>query len=144
MPSLYFALDLRNDPALIEEYERWHRPENILPTIVAGRPRHTFVVSTKVGRRIESDTQERPGFAVAGHRAVFDYSGDGVRRSMEASLERLGVSRIDILLLHYVGKLTHGERHPEILKQSLDEALPAMAALRDSGVVDALISTERS
>jgi len=35
MPRMYFALDLKDDPALIEEYERWHRPEQIWPEIVA-------------------------------------------------------------------------------------------------------------
>jgi L-rhamnose mutarotase len=35
MPHLYFALDLKDDPALIAEYEYWHRPENIWPEIVA-------------------------------------------------------------------------------------------------------------
>ena len=35
MPRMYFALDLRDDPALIAEYERWHRPEHIWPEIVA-------------------------------------------------------------------------------------------------------------
>lgn len=107
---------------------------------LAGCPRHDFVVSTKVGRRIESGAQEirNDGFAVAGRHAVFDYSRDGVRRSFEESLKRLRIDRIDILLLHDPGKLTHGNHHPQILKQSLDEALPAMAALRDAGVVDAI------
>ena len=36
MPRLYFALDLKDDAALIEEYERWHRPENIWPEVLAG------------------------------------------------------------------------------------------------------------
>jgi D-threo-aldose 1-dehydrogenase len=114
--------------------------ETRLGRALADRPRHSFVVSTKVGRRIESGAQKRPddGFAVTGRHAVFDYSRDGIRRSFEASLGRLRIDRIDILLLHDPGKLTHGKGHPEILKQSLDMALPAMAALRDAGVVDAI------
>jgi D-threo-aldose 1-dehydrogenase len=114
--------------------------ETRLGRALAGRPRRNFMVSTKVGRRIESSAgaASDDGFVVQGHRAVFDYSRDGVHRSLEASLARLRLEQVDILLLHDPGKLTHGERHPEILKRSLDEALPAMAALRDAGVVKAI------
>ena len=108
----------------------------------AGRPRDAFVVSTKVGRRIERDAlREHPrndGYAVQGSRVIFDYSHDGVQRSFEASLQRLGVAYVDILLLHDIGRLTHDDWHTEVLKQALDEALPAMAALRDSGAVGAI------
>ena len=116
--------------------------ERRLGRALAGVPRDRFSVSTKVGRRIESDpAQHAPisdGFAVRGSRAVFDYSRDGVRRSFEASLARLGLDRIDILFLHDVGRLTHGDRHPQMLRQALDEALPAMAALRAQGAVRAI------
>jgi len=107
---------------------------------LAGRPRCSFAISTKVGRRIESGMQEaqQSAFAVPGRHAVFDYSWEGVQRSVEASLRRLAIDHIDILLLHDVGRLAHGERHSEVLKQSLDEALPAMAALKDAGIVDAI------
>jgi D-threo-aldose 1-dehydrogenase len=109
---------------------------------LAGRPRDAFVVSTKVGRCIERDASREDThndlFAVRGSHAVFNYSRDGVQRSFEASLQRLGVAYIDILFLHDIGRLTHHDRHAEVLKQALDEALPAMAALRDSGAVGAI------
>jgi D-threo-aldose 1-dehydrogenase len=109
---------------------------------LAGRPRDSFVVSTKVGRLIARDESRRDAlndvFAVQGTRAVFDYSRGGVQRSFEASLRRLGVDYVDILLLHDIGRLTHGDRHCELLRQALEEALPAMAALRDSGAVRAI------
>ncbi|MGH8182292.1 MAG: aldo/keto reductase [Rhodanobacteraceae bacterium] len=116
--------------------------ERRLGQALAGVPRDTFTVSTKVGRRIESDIASsgpiNDGFAVSGSRAAFDYSRDGVLRSFEASLQRLALDRVEILLLHDVGRLTHGERHPQVLRQALDEALPAMAALRDAGAIDAI------
>jgi len=100
------------------------------------------MVSTKVGRRIESDPARSgtitDGFAVHGSRAVFDYSRDGVMRSFESSLERLRRDRVDILFLHDIGRLTHGDNHPRMLRQALDEALPAMAGLRAQGAVDAI------
>jgi len=108
---------------------------------LAGTPRDSFIVSTKVGRSIVADGGgDRPGdgFAVTGRRAVFDYSYDGVMRSFESSLKRLDVDRIDVLLLHDIGPLTHGERHPQRLRQALDEALPAMAELKASGACRAI------
>ena len=116
--------------------------ERRLGRALAGSRRDGFAVSTKVGRRIESDPARSEmitdGFAVHGSRAVFDYSRDGVLRSFEASLERLGLERVDLLFLHDVGRLTHGDNHPEMLRQALEAALPAMAGLRDQGVVGAI------
>jgi len=116
--------------------------ERRLGRALAGVPRDNFTVSTKVGRRIESDPARRApisdGFAVRGSRAVFDYSRDGVRRSFESSLARLGLNHVGILFLHDVGRLTHGDRHPQMLQQALNEALPAMAALRAQGAARAI------
>src|SRR5258707_1325387 len=114
--------------------------ETRLGRVLSGHSRKEFLISTKVGRCIEMDagTSAGDGFSITGRRAFFDYSRDGIARSIEASLDRLAVDRVDILLLHDVGKLTHGERHAEILRQALDEALPAMAVLKESGVVNAI------
>lgn len=108
---------------------------------LAGLPRAGYTLSTKVGRRVIEDPGApagRDGFAVAGWRAEFDYSRDGVLRAFEGSLERLGTDRIDILLLHDIGRLTHGERHADVLRQALDEALPAMAELKAQGACGAI------
>jgi D-threo-aldose 1-dehydrogenase len=106
-----------------------------------GVSRDSVRISTKVGRRIYEDTTREPGqegFAVAGYKAEFDYSRDGVMRSFESSLKRLGTDHVDILLLHDIGRLTHGDRHPVLLRQALDEALPAMAELKSSGACGAI------
>jgi D-threo-aldose 1-dehydrogenase len=104
-------------------------------------PAHDVVISTKVGRLIVSDTEGQradDGFAVNGRHAIFDYSRPGVMRSFESSLRRLRRDSVDILLLHDVGRETHGQRHEEMLKQALDEALPAMAELRAGGACQAI------
>lgn len=106
-----------------------------------GVSRDSVRLSTKVGRRIYEDATREPGregFAVAGRKAEFDYSRDGVMRSFESSLQRLGTDRVDILLLHDIGRLTHGDNHPIMLRQALDEALPAMAELKSSGACGAI------
>ena len=108
---------------------------------LAGIPRDSFVMSTKVGRSIMADrgrVEPSDGFAVVGAKAVFDYSYDGVMRSFESSLERLGVDYVDVLLLHDIGRVTHGDQHPQRLRQALDEALPAMAELKASGACRAI------
>ena len=104
-------------------------------------PRDALTISTKVGRRVHDDAAalgRRDGFAVDGRRAEFDYSRDGVLRSIESSLRRLDTDYVDILLLHDIGRLTHGERHEAVLRQALEEALPAMAELKASGVCRAI------
>lgn len=113
--------------------------ERRLGRVLAGRA--AAAVSTKVGRVIEDDAAAQAGhdgFAVAGHRARFDYSRDGVLQSFEGSLQRLGMDRVGTLLLHDVGTLTHGPRHADVLRQALDEALPAMAALKAAGACRAI------
>jgi len=100
------------------------------------RPRAEFVLSTKVGRLLEpnpapagSDLADG-GFAVPDdRRRVRDYSADGVRRSLEASLDRLGIGRIDIALVH------DPDDHVD---QAVREAIPALTALRDQGVIGAV------
>lgn len=115
--------------------------ETRLGSALSEMPRGSYTLSTKVGRLIEDDAQQNShadGFIVDGHRARFDYSRDGVLRSFEASLQRLRTGHIDVLLLHDIGALTHGEHHAAILRQALDEALPAMAELRAQGACKAI------
>ena len=108
--------------------------ERRLGGALRGRPRGEYVISTKVGRLLEPadgpvgcDTE---GFAVpASFVRRFDYSADGVRRSLEASLGRLGLDRVDIALIHDPDD--HGE-------QALREAYPALEELRAEGTVRAI------
>jgi D-threo-aldose 1-dehydrogenase len=81
------------------------------------RSRKDIVLSTKVGRLLKpvpgpaDQTIARHGYATPmPFEPVYDYSYDAVMRSYEASLQRLGLSRIDILYIHDIGRLTHGEQ----------------------------------
>lgn len=108
--------------------------ERRLGAALRDRPRDEFVLSTKVGRILEPVADpvgdDPDGFAVpAAFRRVWDFSGDGVRRSIEASLERLGLDRIDTVLIH----------DPDFAAdQAIGEAFPALAKLRAEGVIGAL------
>ena len=115
--------------------------ERRLGRALARHPSEGVILSTKVGRLlepVEPGSMSTDGFAVSGQRAVIDYSRSGVRRSFEASLQRLQRERVDILLLHDVGATTHGDLHAQRLKQALDEALPAMAELKAMGACRAI------
>lgn len=104
------------------------------------RSSHDLRISTKVGRRlIPCDATAIPdhGFVEASAFApIFDYSADGIRRTFDDSLRRLGVDHVESLLLHDVGRLTHGVAHLAVLRQVMDEALPVMERLRETGRID--------
>ena len=104
--------------------------------------REDAIISTKVGRLlmpIPDGAGERHGFVDAlPFEPVFDYSHDGVMRSLESSLHRLGRDRVQILLAHDIGRLTHGAHHEAMLAQFLDGGYHALRRLRDEGVVDAI------
>ncbi|MCU1556272.1 MAG: aldo/keto reductase [Microbacteriaceae bacterium] len=107
--------------------------ERRLGRLLSGYPREDFVLSTKVGRLLVPNPGatglDDLGFAVpATRRRQWDFSRDGVRRSIDESLERLGLDRIDIVYLH------DPDDHWE---QASREAAPALAQLRDEGVIRA-------
>ncbi|MDQ0402544.1 aldo/keto reductase [Streptomyces sp. NPDC000349] len=108
--------------------------ERRLGAALRTRPREEFVLSTKVGRVLEphdgGGDDRANGFAVpASHRRRWDFSADGARRSLEESLTRLGLDRVDLVLLHDPDE--HGE-------QAFREAYPALEELRSQGVVRAI------
>lgn len=100
------------------------------------------VLSSKVGRVLvptDSTASVRHGFADAPPlEPVFDYSYDGVMRSFEASLKRLQVEQIDVLLAHDLGPLTHGADHPEKFREFMDGGYLAMNKLKSDGLVKAI------
>jgi D-threo-aldose 1-dehydrogenase len=108
------------------------------------RGRDGIVLSSKVGRLLKADatlrgSAERHGFcSPLPFEAEFDYSFEGVMASWEASKQRLGMARIDILLVHDIGSLTHGNRHEASFRQLTDGGgFRALEQLRTSGAIQA-------
>ena len=97
--------------------------ERRLGEALRGIPRDEVVIETKVGRIVRPDRS-----------IYFDYSRDGVMKSLEDSLERLGMDRVDILLVHDPD-YENAEVH---YKQAMDEAFPALVDLREQGVIGAV------
>jgi D-threo-aldose 1-dehydrogenase len=108
--------------------------ERRLGQALARYPRAEYVVSTKVGRLLEPNPTPMPldddGFVVPGDlRRVWDFSRDGVRRSLDDSLRRLGLDHVDIVYAH----------DPDQFKEdAARQALEALADLRSQGVVRAI------
>jgi D-threo-aldose 1-dehydrogenase len=107
--------------------------ERRIGDFLAGRPRAEFIVSTKVGRLLVPATEAVDGtegfYGTPLLSRVRDYSRDGVLRSLEESLRRLRLDRVDIALIH---------DPDEFMTAALDDAYPALADLRSQGVVGAI------
>lgn len=106
------------------------------------RLRPDVVVSTKVGRLMDPDAgvvddRERDGFrSPMPFRMRYDYSHDGVLRSHEHSLQRLGLARVDLLYVHDIGRLTHGAAADEHWRQlTRGGGLRALERLRGEGAI---------
>ncbi|TVU58876.1 aldo/keto reductase [Paenarthrobacter nitroguajacolicus] len=108
--------------------------EQRLGAVLRDKPRNEFIISTKVGRLLEPNSsggQDPEGFDVpATTRRVWDFSEAGIRRSIEDSLERLGLDHVDIAYLH--------DADVHDLQAGISQGLPALEKLRDEGVVRAI------
>ena len=119
--------------------------ERLVARSLAGHPRDDYVISTKVGRLVRRVDEIEPGATVdvhafgdhrdtglkqdTGYRVVFDYGRDGILRSIDESLTRLGLDRIDILFIH---------DPDEHWAAAIGEAYPTLHRLREQGVVRAI------
>jgi D-threo-aldose 1-dehydrogenase len=95
------------------------RAEELVGRGLAGIPRDRYLISTKVGRLLDPERGS----------LVFDFSRDGVLRSLEGSLQRLRTERVDILHIH------DPDNHQQ---QALEQAFPTLDELRRQGVVKAI------
>lgn len=107
--------------------------ERRLGRVLSSKPREDVVLATKVGRLLRADVPRDPAQpvwrGVSDVNPVFDFSFDGVLRSVEESLARLGLDRIDVLYLH------DPDAHYE---EALNGAFPALERLRSEGVIAAV------
>lgn len=113
--------------------------ERRLGRFLAGKPRAEYVVSTKVGRLLvpHPDGADELDLAndfhvPATHKRRWDFTAAGIRRSVEESLRRMGLDRIDIIYLH------DPERSDDGLDAALDNGIAGAVALREAGVVRAI------
>jgi D-threo-aldose 1-dehydrogenase len=102
-------------------------------------PRDTYLLSTKVGRLLtpsHAAPRVQNGYVDAlPFIPHYDYTRDGVLRSLDDSLRRLQLSRIDFVFVHDIDAATHGDAHARRFRNTLEGALPALRELKDAGTI---------
>ena len=125
-------------------YYGYGRSELRIGNFLRELPRESYVLSTKIGRWLEplNLNSSPPDLRQGGlpFQPQFDYSAEGTFKSLEQSMMRLGISKIDILYIHDVDVFTHGSE--EAADQRYEEVLrgcyPALEKLRSQGVIKAV------
>ncbi len=119
--------------------------ETRLNGFLRGKKRGDYLLSTKVGRVLRAcPPMERTGigkfFDVPSRQEMFDYSYDGVMRSLEFSLERLGVDHVDIVFAHDLDIFTHGSKAASdaCIAHFMGGGYKALAKLRAEGIIKAI------
>ena len=121
----------------------WGLSEHRVGNFLYQKPRHEFVLSTKVGRILRAPAVKE-GFKAPWFRGglpydhVFDYSYDGIMRSYEDSLQRLRLNRIDLLAIHDLEVLHHGEGLRAFRDQLFRGGWRALEELRSTGEIRAI------
>ena len=111
-----------------------------LGAFLAGRDRSEYALSTKVGRLLSPGPElaEADGFVKPlPMRVRYDYTGDGIEASFEQSCERLGARFIDIVYVHDIGRLTHGELNAKHFADLMASGLDRLRALKAAGRIGA-------
>lgn len=106
---------------------------------LGNHPRDEYVLSTKVGRVLKPDAKAEGGLwkNVPAMTPEVDYSAAGTRRSIEDSLQRLGLSRIDIVFIHDLSPNFFGEQWLEYFEQAKKGAMIELTRMRDEGIIKA-------
>jgi D-threo-aldose 1-dehydrogenase len=107
------------------------------------QPRDSYVLSTKVGKLLKAspknDSKKFFPLGKSPNNVVFDYTADGVWRSIEDSLQRMGIDRIDVVFVHDISsdnKLLP-KPWPDVFETAMKGAFPALSRMRDEGIIRA-------
>lgn len=113
--------------------------EQRMGQVLRGVPRDSFVLSSKVGRILlpqHDAPRDQNGYVdVLPFAQRWDYSAAGVRRSVEDSLQRMGLARLDVAYVHDCDAITHGAAYPRVLEQVIGEALPELRRMQSEGLL---------
>lgn len=122
--------------------------ERRIGDVLRSLPRDEIVLSTKVGRLLVPYGRTPPPRPTPRQGGIFtaelpflpsfDFSYDATMRSFEDSLQRLGMNRVDILLIHDCDEWSHGPRYEHVLREVESGALKALVRLREEGVIEAI------
>jgi D-threo-aldose 1-dehydrogenase len=110
-------------------------------TFLHNRNRDDYIISSKVGKLLKASTQNNGRsnfpFSPSPNNVVFDYSADGVRRSVEDSLQRLGISHLDIVFVHDISpdNTLLPTPWPQQFEIALKGAFPALVRMKEQGII---------
>ncbi|WP_030888022.1 aldo/keto reductase [Streptomyces sp. NRRL F-5053] len=120
--------------------------EERLGQVLSGKPRDSYVLSSKVGRVILDEHEtETPDFGEKGglfehgnpNKVLHEWTADATERSIEGSLRRLGVDRLDIVWVHDITQDFHGDAWIQKFEEARTGAFRVLSRLRDEGVIKA-------
>ncbi|MER7409844.1 aldo/keto reductase [Streptomyces cacaoi] len=120
--------------------------EERLGQVLSGKPRDSYVLSSKVGRVILDEHEtETPDFGEKGglfehgnpNKVLHEWTADATERSIEGSLRRLGVDRLDIVWVHDIAQDFHGDAWIQKFEEARTGAFRVLSRLRDEGVIKA-------
>ncbi len=116
--------------------------ERRLGDFLRGKPRESYVLSTKVGRLLrpvpEGQVPDHGFVKPLNFDVDYDYSYDGIMRSLEFSFARLGLNEVDMLYVHDIGAYTHGaEKNEGHFKALMESGFRALEKLREEGTIKA-------
>ncbi|TXS32517.1 aldo/keto reductase [Streptomyces sp. adm13(2018)] len=120
--------------------------EQRLGEVLAGKPRDSYVLSTKVGRVVLDEHEtDAPDFGEKGglfehgnpNRILHEWTADATERSIEGSLKRLGTDRLDIVWVHDIAQDFHGDAWLGKFEEARTGAFRVLSRLRDEGVIKA-------
>ena len=113
--------------------------EHRMGAALRGVPRDDYLLSTKIGRLLAPDPKaprDQHGYRdVLPFVQRYDYSFGGTLRSIEDSLQRLGLARVDYVFIHDVARDAHGEAQPQRFREAMEGAVPALARLKAEGAI---------
>jgi len=114
--------------------------EHRIGQVLRARPRSSFVLSSKVGRYLVPDSSSADFAPGTPMRVVVDYSRDATLRAIEASLQRLGLAQLDIVLIHDVDLRAHKTEgvYRARFREAMDGAYRVLTELRDQQVIGAI------
>jgi D-threo-aldose 1-dehydrogenase len=117
--------------------------EHRLGGFLRTKPRAEFLLTTKVGRTLhrpkDPTTFDRsPWVGGLNFEVNFDYSYDGIMRSYEQALQRLAIDTVDVLIVHDLDEMFHGERYMDHLRSLADTGMKALQQLKASGDIKAV------
>lgn len=111
--------------------------EERLGEVLSQKDRDDFILSTKVGRLVQEEHEQKSGLFEFGHqkKVITDYSAEATKRSIEDSLRRLQTDRLDVVFIHDTSRDFYGDEWVSLFDQARQGAFTVLSQLKEDGVI---------